>query len=184
MSGKVGAFDRIDLPTYATKDVNRHPFKVTTGTTSAATDALVYIQPGTVLGIVPNIGGTTIDDLTIPPTAGHPPTLSFNENGMVLLRVNIGGFSDTFRPTIADLTVNKQDGFIIKDDDGDTLNEISMIWDDVNDKSTGYFYIRVANVYCNSPMSGIPSISRIDQFLKSNVYSFVIVIDDVIILSS
>lgn len=176
MAGKVGAFDRIDLPTYATQDVSRHPFKVTKSTTSAAEDAKVLIQTGTVLGVVPNIGGTLLDNVT-------PPTLAFNENGMVLIRVNISGYSTTFRPAIVDLTMEKQSGFDIKDDDSDSLGEGTMIWDDEEDKTSGYFYIRVANVYCNVPDSNVPNISRIDQLLKSNIYSFIIVVDEVIFLA-
>lgn len=160
----------------------RTPFLVTKGTSSIEEDAKVNIQPGSVLGVVPNIEGVLI---TATPT---PPTLAFSENGMVLLRVNISGFSPTsFRPAIADLTLNKQDGFDIKDDDHDPLNELTMIWDDEDDKTSGYFYIRVANVFCltpDPPAPQIPGISKIDQMLFTNAYDFVIIEDDVVLLST
>lgn len=157
-----------------------HPFKVTKGPTSEDEDAKVFIRTGAVLGVIPKIDGVLIDH-------DPQPTLAFNEDGMVLIRVEIDQFSDTFRPTISALKIVKQNGSVIKDDDNDPLSELTMIWDDDNVKDKGYFYIKIAFIKCltpDPPAPQIPVIGRIDQFLNKVVYSLVIIVDDVLIFSS
>lgn len=152
-----------------------HPFQVIEETPELE-DAAVKVLLGTVLGVVPTLSGTPLD-------TDPPPHLTFTEDGSVCLRVNISGMSSTFRPFIESVNVVKVDGTVIVDDDNDPIGELTMIWDDEATKINGYFFVKVAQLKVTSSLVDASAITEIGQLLMSNIYSFIIVVDDVIILS-
>lgn len=158
---------------------NDFPFKVVQNTKPLEDDGII-ILPGTVLGVMPTLDGVALD--VVLPT--EPPRMVFTETGLAALRINIDGISDTFRPLITSVEVRKMDGTTIVDDDGDPLDELTMIWDDENNKSSGYFYIKIAQLTVIPSEDEASQITGIIQYLTANVWSFIIVVDDIIIVSN
>jgi hypothetical protein len=154
---------------------NPFPFKCNVANIDGANTLTLY--PGYVGGIMPTMAGTALD--SVDPI----PKLFPEDDGSVFLRVNIGITtpSEDFRNNISSVEAIYTPGATAKDDSGDPLNELTMIWDDADTKASGYFMIRVASI--NIGEGDNPSATP-TQYLFTSIRSFVIVVDDVIILAT
>lgn len=161
------------------------PFKVTAG--SRETTAGVFIKPGRVAGLSPFV----LDDVLGNVQLNNVPAPMLDIGGgpgvkPILIRCDMTSPGPEIFQGILISAATMQSTFAPDADPGDISGGgYRIFWDDdpepPNPHLTGHFYIKIANVTAVSSDAGLV-ISNVEQLINTNLASFVLAGEDVVIV--
>lgn len=137
------------------------PFKVTVGVDSDG-DATWSVGDGAITGVTPS-GTDTPKDVD-------------TDTYSIYLKVNLGtDTANNYRTFVTSASITDDNSEVI-------ASELLAVWDDPATKLVGHFYVKIADLTGAQPTDKVVVTSLI-QILNSNILSFVVAGDEVIIVA-
>lgn len=172
MSGKVGAFDRIDRPTTPIQQL-RLPFDLIETSTDGTHKLAVTFEVGKIGNSVPTLDSIPLDQI---------PKKAITTGGKLKawIQVNISAPNDNYHPKIDDSEITIEQATATPD-----RVEFKVEWEDPASKISGAFFILIADFTVAPAGAENFTIISIDQWLRQSYRGMVLVggaIDDYVIV--